>query len=89
MALYRAILLGVIFLIETTLVSKAQQPQSPPYPQPASQQSQPYPLSPYQQYTPYPTAQAPAHPPSWYYNPYTSGVTACSRPDVHQCHTSN
>jgi hypothetical protein len=40
-------------------------------------QAQPGPYPPYAYYPPYPYYHAPASPPSWSYDPYTSGLGAC------------
>ena len=60
----KSILLGLLYLGVAASAANAETFPAPPYayaPPPAADQ----------------TAAAPAIPPSWYYNPYTSGLTAC------------
>lgn len=68
MALGKSILIGAALLIGATLVGNAQ----PQYQRP---QYQAYPNNQVAVAPPY--NQAPAIPPSWYYNPYTSGLGPC------------
>jgi hypothetical protein len=62
-AIGKSILIGAAILVGATVVANAQpQYQAPPYNQVA--------VAP-------PAVQVPAVPPSWYYNPYTSGLGPC------------
>jgi hypothetical protein len=61
MSIGRAGLLGAAVVIGTTMAAHAQLAS----------------YAPYAYHPPYPYHQAPAAPPSWSYNPYTSGLTAC------------
>jgi hypothetical protein len=65
----RAALATAALLIGASFVGSAQ----------AQYQAYPYPYGySYPYYAPYPQyAQVPATPPSWSYDPYTSGLTAC------------
>jgi hypothetical protein len=68
----KSILLAGVFLVGATLTASAQAPYQVPAPQP---------------YYP-PISPAQALPPSWSYDPYTSGQTACpqKRPgDTQSC----
>ena len=72
MPLVKSMFLGAAFLIGASVAANAQA-QYQPYPYPSSQ---PYPYSPPTDYRQVrPSNQVPAVPPSWYYNPYTSGFT--------------
>jgi hypothetical protein len=62
MVLRKTMLIGAMCLIATTLIAKAQA------------QYQPYPPYSYQAY---PYTPVPAAPPSWSYDPYTSGFGPC------------
>ena len=84
MTLRKSILLTPIFLVGSTLGLHAQ-PQYLPYPQAVPNPQYPY----YQPFPSQPAPLAPARPPSWYYNPYTSGLTPCSHPEVGKCGPKN
>jgi hypothetical protein len=62
MTIVRGTVIGAAVLLATTLAARA---QAAPYPA-------------YGYYPPYPYYSAPAAPPSWSYNPYTSGLAACT-----------
>lgn len=72
MTLIKPLIVSVPVLVGMTIVANAQG-QYRPYPPPQAYPSpQPYPYSqPYRQ--PLASTPTPAIPPSWYYNPYTSG----------------
>jgi len=79
----KSILLATVFLVGATVAASAQALYPPyPYAPPA-----PYPYGPYAPY-PAPISPAQAAPPSWSYDPYTSGQAPCpqKRPgDLQSC----
>jgi hypothetical protein len=75
MTLSKSIFLHTMFMVGSTLFSQVQ-PQYQPYrPYQAYPQYQRDPQ--YQQYQPYPSRQPSETPPSWSYDPYTSGLSPC------------
>lgn len=65
----KSVLMGAAFLVGATLASNVQAQYQPyPYYQPYSY---------YSYYQPYPYGQIPPTPPSWSYDPYTSGLGPC------------
>jgi len=64
MTIGRSLVIAAVLLAGTTLAAGAQSPY-------------PYHSSFYPYYTPDPYGRAPLAPPSWSYDPYTSGLTSC------------
>jgi hypothetical protein len=67
----KSMLIGAVCLVGTTCLAHAQAPYQP---QPYGQLAQRPPVQP--AYTP-----TPAIPPSWSYDPYTSGLSVCPQHD--------